>query len=161
MKLKAVSPLFLATLISGCALTSPVTSSQTDQDPAYQMLVKSARNIEQSLGALSEAEQFEKMKQNANQPRIFKQIRGMEQMITMPWYGTMEQAVTKLAVFSGFEVKFMGKPSVMPILVQIGRDPATVSDHLRNVGIQAGVRADIIVDPAQKIVEVRYGAGGV
>ncbi|WP_324826384.1 DotD/TraH family lipoprotein [Ralstonia pickettii] len=161
MRLQAVSSLLMTVLISGCASSQLNGSGTNEQDPAYQALMKSARNIEQSLSLLSEAEQFEKMRQNPNQPRIFKQIAGMEQVVTMPWQGTLEQAVSKLSAYSGFEVKFMGRPPATPILVQIGRDPATVSDHMRNLGIQAGSRADVVVDPAQKIVEVRYGNGGV
>ncbi len=161
MKLKAMSSLIFGALISGCATTQQVGTGSNEQDPAYQMLLKSAHNIEQSLTLLSEAEQFEKMKQNPTQPRIHKQIRGMEQMVTMPWRATLEPAVTKLASYSGFQVKFVGKPPVTAIFVQIGNAAATVSDHLRNIGIQAGNRADIIVDPNQKVVEVRYGNGGV
>ncbi|MDH0341973.1 DotD/TraH family lipoprotein [Chromobacterium haemolyticum] len=160
MKLQAVGSLLLATLITGCA-TPPHAATAEVQDPAYQSLLKSARNIEQSLTLLSEAEQFEKMKQNPTQPRVFKQISGMEQVVTMPWSGTLEQAVTKLANYSGYDPKFIGKPPALPILVQIGREPATVSDHMRNLGIQAGTRADLIVDPRHKVVEVRYGNGGI
>lgn len=160
MRLQAVGSLLLATLIAGCATTQRGTASD-EQDPAYQMLLKSARNIEQSLTLLSEAEQYEKMKQNPTQPRIFKQIPGMEQVVTMPWQGTLEQAVVRLVNFSGFTPKFVGKPPAVPILIQIGREPATVSDHLRNLGIQAGTRADLVVDPAHKIVAVVYGNGGI
>jgi len=161
MKIQALSPVLLSIAISGCGVSQVQGSGTADKDSAYQLLVKSAQNISSSLTLLSEAEQFEKMKQNPNQPRIYKQIPGMEQMVTMPWHGTLEQAVSKLAQYSGYEVKFMGKPPVTPILVQIGASPATVSDHMRNVGIQAGTRADVIIDPALKMVEVRYANGGV
>ena len=161
MKILALSPLLMSMVLAGCATSPSKGSDGEDKDAAVQLLVKSAQNISSSLTLLSEAEQFEKMKQNPNQPRIYKQVAGMEQMVTMPWHGTLEQAVSKLASYSGFEVKFMGKPPVTPILIQIGANPATVSDHMRNLGIQAGNRADVIIDPAQKIVEVRYSNGGV
>jgi len=160
MKPFAIGALLSAVLISGCA-SQIKPSGVNEHDPAYQALVKSARNIEQSLSTLAESEQFEKMKEMPSQPRIYKQIPGMEQVITMPWTGTLEQAISRLAAFSGFEVKFMGKQPVTPILVQIGREPATVSDHMRNLGIQAGTKADVVVDPASKVVEVRYGNGAV
>lgn len=155
LRLLSSSVVLCATGLVGCATQQPPVDKTAD--PAYQALVKSAKNIEQSLVSLAEAEQYEKMKNIPGQPRIFKQVRGMEQFVTMPWNGTLEQAVSKLAAFSGFEVKFMGKTPTLPILVMIGKDSATVSDHLRNVGIQAGDRADVIIDPAAKIVEVRYG----
>lgn len=161
MKIKTIHSVLLLAFISGCAIGPQKEEKPAAQQPdqALSMLHKTARSIEQSLTQLAEAEQYEKMKQKPNEPRIYKQITGMEGVVTMPWQGTIEQAVSKLAGFSGYEVKFMGKPPTIPILVQIGREPATVSDHLRNIGIQAGSRADIIVDPKQKIVEVRYGNG--
>jgi len=160
MRLKAASPLILVSVISGCAM-APAHGPASSEDPAFQMLQQSAQNIEQSLTQLSEAEQFEKMHINPTQPRIYSQIPGMEQVVAMPWHGTIEQAVTRLANYCGFTVKFMGKPPVSPIIVQIGVTPASVSDHLQNLGVQAGSRADIIVDPKQRLVEVRYAAGGV
>lgn len=163
MKIITIHALLVATLASGCASLGQQKDgprpATPQQDQAVAMLSKTARSIEQSLTQLAEAEQYEKMKQKPGEPRIYKQIPGMEMVVTMPWQGNIEQAVSKLAAFSGFEVKFMGKPPTIPILVQINREPATVSDHLRNVGIQAGNRADIIVDPKQKLVEVRYGNG--
>lgn len=161
MKINAIQTVILLAFISGCAVNPQKEESPASQqqDQALSMLHKTARSIEQSLTQLAEAEQYDKMKLKPGEPRIYKQIPGMEAVVTMPWQGTVEQVVGKLASFSGFEVKLMGKPPALPILVQIGRDPATVSDHLRNIGIQAGSRADIIVDPKQKIVEVRYGNG--
>jgi defect-in-organelle-trafficking protein DotD len=161
MKIRTIQAALLIAFMSGCSANSarderPMSSLQ---DPALLMLNKAASNIERSLTQLAEAEQFEKMKIKPKEPRIYTQVPGMEGLITMPWNGTIEQAVSKLAAFAGYEVKFMGKPPVIPILVQIGRDPATVSDHLRSIGIQAGARADILIYPPQKIVEVRYGNG--
>lgn len=159
MKIKTFSAIFLLAL-SGCVSNPPKVDAPVPQsDQALTKLEKTALSIQQSLNDLAEAEQFDKAKQKPNEPRIHTQIPGMEAVITMPWNGTIEQAVSKLAGFSGYDVKFMGRPPVIPILVQIGRGPATVSDHLRNIGIQADSHADIIVDPKHKIVEVRYAHG--
>ncbi|MCC0550110.1 DotD/TraH family lipoprotein, partial [Pseudomonas aeruginosa] len=110
--------LLVATLLSGCAGTGRGGDKNYSDDPAYQKLQETAKNIQQSLTQLAEAEQYDKMKNRPSQPRIYAQIRGMEQVVTMPWHGSLEQAVSKLASFSGYEVKFMGKPPAVPILVQ-------------------------------------------
>ncbi|WP_260630529.1 DotD/TraH family lipoprotein [Pseudomonas aeruginosa] len=153
--------LLVATLLSGCAGTGRGRDKSYSDDPAYQNLQETAMNIQQSLTQLAEAEQYEKMKNRPSQPRIYAQIRGMQQVVTMPWHGSREQAVSKLASFSGYVVKFMGKPPAVPILVQIGESPASISDQLRNVGIQARVRADIVVIPSHRVVEVSYTDGAV
>ncbi|WP_310699895.1 DotD/TraH family lipoprotein [Burkholderia multivorans] len=147
--------------LTACAMQPARDDNALSKDPAYQSLQRSAKSIQESLAMLAESEQYEKMKLKPHEPRIYAQIPGMEKVVTMPWQGTLEQATSKLASFCDYEVKFMGKPPALPILVQIGNDPATVSDLLRNLGIQAGSRADIVVDATQRIVEVRYGDGGL
>lgn len=161
MKIKAITAVVLLASISGCALgpQKEEKPASAQEDQAIAMLHKTARSIEQSLTLLAEAEQYDKMKVKPDTPRVYKQIPGMEAMVTMPWQGTLEQAVSKLCGVSGYEVKFVGKAPVLPILIQIGREPASVSDHMRNIGIQAGSRADLVVDAKVKLVEVRYGDG--
>ncbi len=160
--LQILSLSVLMLLVAGCVLTRQSgVKLDAEVDPIYPMLLQSARRIERSLTLLAEAEQFEKMQQSSNQPRITKAIPGMGQTVSMPWQGPLEKAVSKLAEIAGFTMKFLGRPPAIPILVQVGEDAATVSDHLRNLGIQAGERADVVVDPAQKLIEVRYGNGGV
>lgn len=162
MKKKLIcGSVLLAFILSGCAGQRSGAPKSYSDDPAYQKLQETAQRIQKSLAQLAEAEQYDKMKNRPSQPRIYAQIRGMEQVVTMPWHGTMEQAVVKLASFSGFEPKFMGKPPVVPIVVQITESPASISDHLRNLGIQAGTRADIVVNPTLRIVEVRYTDGAI
>ena len=68
--------LLVATLLSGCAGTGRGGDKSYSDDPAYQKLQETAKNIQQSLTQLAEAEQYEKMKNRPSQPRIYAQIRG-------------------------------------------------------------------------------------
>jgi defect-in-organelle-trafficking protein DotD len=146
---------------AGCANLPHGAPGADANDPAYKALVTSAQHIESSLSLLAEAEQFDKLKETPGTPRVYQQVPGMEQVITMPWTGTLEQAVAKLTAFAGYNIRMVGKPPITPILVTLGSEPASVSDHLRNLGIQAGTRADLVVDPNTRTVELRYGQGGV
>ncbi len=162
MLLQILSLSVVMLLAAGCVLTGQSgINAQAEVDPIYPMLLQSARRIEQSLALLAEAEQSEKGQRNPTRLRVVKTIAGMEQVLSMPWQGPLEKAVSQLAAIAGFTVKFLGRPPAIPILVQIGQDAATVSDHLHNLGLQAGSRADLVVDPAQKLIEVRYSNGGV
>ncbi len=162
MLLQMLSLSVFMLLATGCALThQDGINAQSEMDPIYPMLLQSARRIEQSLALLAEAEQSEKMQRNPVQPRTVKAIAGMQQIVRMPWQGPLEKAVNKLAAIAGFTVKFLGRAPAIPILVQIGQDATAVSDHLHSLGIQAGSRADLVVDPLLKLIEVRYGNGSV
>jgi defect-in-organelle-trafficking protein DotD len=150
--------LVVSVLLTGCGslLVNSSSAPVNGQDPALLMLQKSAQSIQQSLTRLSEAEQYEKMGINPTKPTVSPKIVGMEQVVVMPWHGAMEQAVTRLTSYANFSLRFLGRPPVLPIIVQLGAAPTSISDLIQNIGIQAGHRADIVVDPGLRVVEVRY-----
>lgn len=86
-------------------------------------------------------------------------------MVTMPWNGPLEPAVMRLAAEGGYEFKLLGRQPAVGIVVQIGPEPATIADHLRNLGIQAGTRSDIVIEPAaagrKGIIAIEYSNGGL
>jgi defect-in-organelle-trafficking protein DotD len=148
---------FLAALwISGCTTQHEPESHLNTQDEICPMLLQSAQQIEHSLRDLAQSEQFKLHSKHSEFPRIVEQVQGMEQLVSMPWQGPIEAIAKKLALLSHFEFKVMGRVPAIPILVHIPDSPATISDHLGNVGLQAGSRADVIVDPTRHIVELRY-----
>lgn len=167
MKITVHRPALALALISVCAGCNvlpekPTPTPAPDQDQVLVMLNRSARSIERSLVQLAEAEQYEKLKVRPGEQRSFKQIPGMEASVLIPWPGAqvpLEQAVKALADAAHFNVKYFGRTPVLPIIVQVSRESASISDHLRNIGIQAGSRADIVVDPKSRVVEVRYANG--
>lgn len=147
--------------LAACATTAPPAPT----DPAQAQLDATARSIQQSLQRLSEAEQYARMKVAPGTPHLLTQFPGLERAVTMPWNGPLEPAVMRLAAEGGYEVKVLGRPPAVPILVQIGSEAATISDQLRSLGIQAGDRADVAVAPmsaARKgIVVIEYRNGGL
>lgn len=153
----------LSLLLASCATVPP--PAPTPVDPAQQSLSATAASIQQSLRQLSEAEQYERMKVAPNSPRLRVQFPGLERMVTIPWNGPLEPAVMRLAAEGGYEFKMLGRPPALPILVQIGPEAATISDHLRNLGIQAGTHADVAVSPlttAHKgVIVIEYRNGGL
>lgn len=149
-------------LLAGCATTA---QPPAPTDPAQAQLDAAARSIQHSLRQLSEAEQYGRMKIAPGTPHLLTQFPGLERTVTMPWNGPLEPAVMRLAAEGGYEVKVLGRPPAVPILVQIGSEAATISDQLRSLGIQAGARADVAVAPmssAQKgVVVIEYRNGGL
>lgn len=143
----------LAATLAACASAPPAPATS---DATVVALNRSAAEVSRSITALAEVEQYDRFKRLPNQPGVYEQVPGMTQVVTMPWDGPAEAAARQLASQSGYTFKVSGKPPVIPVLVQLGTDPATISDLLRNVGLQAGARADVLVYPAQRIVELRY-----
>lgn len=145
-------------ILAACASTPPVPAAA---DSTLLALDRSAAEVSRSITALAEVEQYDRFKRLPEQPSVYEQIPGMTQVVTMPWDGPAEAAGRQLATQAGYVFKVAGKPPVIPVLVQLSNQPATISDLLRNVGLQAGSRADIYVYPAQRIVELRYSDAGI
>ena len=153
-----VSAVILAATLAACASTPPVPAPA---DATIVALDRSAAAVSRSISALAEVEQYDRFKRLPNQPGVYEQVPGMTQVVTMPWDGPVEAAVRQLATQGGYTFKVSGKPPVIPVLVQLTSEPATLSDLLRNVGLQAGSRADVLVYSAQRIIELRYTDAGL
>lgn len=163
MRLRSTLFLALVALLSGCATPAPKPAPAPD--PAQTRLTETASAIQTSLRRLAEAEQYERMKIAPNTPDLRRQFPGLDRTVTMPWNGPLEPAVLRLAAEGGYEVKVLGRTPSVPILVQLGPEASTIADLLRNLGHQAGVRADVAVAPQaagrKGIVVIEYANGGL
>lgn len=146
--------------LSACSSAPTVTTSPVGEDRTLQALERSAGDVSQSIRALAEVEQYDRFKKLPG-PTAYAQVKDMAQLVTMPWDGPIESAARTLTGYAGYEFKVAGRSPIIPILVRIGPAPATISDHLRGIGMQAGSRADLFVYPQQRIVELRYSDAGV
>jgi len=146
--------------VSACT-TTPPPREPTEADLTLRALSRSADDVSQSIRKLAEVEQYDRFKTLPGPIGPYEQVKDMAQVVSMTWDGPIEAAARQLAGQSGYQFKVAGRSPVIPILVRIGPAPASISDHLRNIGMQAGARADLVVYPQQRIVELRYSNAGV
>ena len=84
---------------------------------------------------------------------------GMGGTADIDWTGPIEQLLHKLADLTDYKVKILGAEPAIPIIVSITQTKAVIADILKNASLQAGKRANIMVFPANKIIEIRYNSG--
>ncbi len=88
----------------------------------------------------------------------------LQRSITVTWNGPVEPIARKLADRASYSFQVIGAPPPVPVVVSINVENTPVIDVLRSLGLQLGVRADIRVDGAARVVEIHYapvvGAGG-
>ena len=147
--------------MAACSSAPTKPAAPVALDPASAALNRSASEISQSIRRLAEVEQYDRFKKLPGPLGPYEQIDDMVQQVTMPWDGPIETAAEQLALHAQYTFKTTGRRPVIPILVRIGPESATVSDHLRSIGMQAASRADLVVYPQQRIVELRYSDAGV
>lgn len=151
-------PVALAALLgTGCA-TKPV--AVTPPDPVKVELSTAAQSVRTSLRQLAEAEQYDKLRRSPGPEAAAPVIPGLSRVVSVPWNGPLEPIVAKLAEMGGYRIEVAGHVPAIPILVSLGPAPASLAAHLRDVGLQAGQRADIVVDPQRRQVGVVYANTG-
>lgn len=124
-----------------------------------QELVLAAKKIETSLALLASAQEESNVPLLNTAPLITPE-GGMSGTADIDWTGPIEPLVRKLADMTDYKVKVLGNSPAIPIIVSISQEDAVIADILKNAGMQAGKRANIVVFPANRIIEVRYAKLG-
>lgn len=152
--------LFTISLI-GCSVTNKKsTTTTTDLSPANeieQQLLATAQSIERSLATLA-------MAQETNNPPLINTAPlvtaegGMGGTADIDWTGPVEPLLHKLAEMTNYHLKVLGNEPAIPIIISITQNKTIIADILKNACLQVGKRANIMVFPATKIIELRYNA---
>ncbi|TAL63638.1 MAG: type IV secretion protein DotD [Burkholderiaceae bacterium] len=146
-------------ILSGCA--TPPPPKPPASDAAQLQLAAAADDVRRSLKQLAEAEQFDKLHATPGTPDLGPALTGLNQTVSMPWNGPIEPILERIAALGGYTVMYVGKRPTLPILVSLGPSPTRAAALLQDVGLQAGDRANVVVDPATKRVGVIYADTGL
>jgi defect in organelle trafficking protein DotD len=118
-------------------------------------LVAAAQSIEQSLTVLAAAEKSENPPILDTTPLTTPE-GGMAGKADIDWTGPLAPLIQKIAAMTDYRVKLLGKEPPIPVLITISAKDTPIADILQNASLQAGKRAEILVFPAEKMIEVRY-----
>ena len=156
-------PLMLCCLLTtGCAVNEkgrhPQGASPDVNEEVARGLLGVAQSIEQSLGTLA-------LNQETNNPPLINTAPlitpegGMGGKADIDWSGPIEPLLEKIALMSDYQVKLLGNPPAIPIIVTVHQRGAVIADILKNASLQAGKRANVMVFPASRVIEIRYRSG--
>jgi defect-in-organelle-trafficking protein DotD len=82
----------------------------------------------------------------------------MMQPVSIRWSGPIEQIARVLAERAGLRFRVKGRQPAAPLIVNVDAYQEPVLHVLRDIGLQAGTRADLAIDSNDGVVEVRYAA---
>lgn len=129
-------------------------SSYEMTDVSYQ-LMKSAVSIEDSLRTLA-ASQEVYTKHAINTDVLVTPEGGMGGYASIDWSGPIEPLLERIGNMTMYRVKVLGPIPPVPVIVTISARERIVADILKDAGLQAGKRANLVVYPTSKIIELRY-----
>lgn len=118
-------------------------------------LADSAVAVSDSLHQLAEIEKAKNPQARLPSPPSADLI-GMNQLASLEWNGPIAPLVDKIAKATNYKARILGKQPAVPILISISAKDTPMADILRDATFQCGNKANIVVYPASKTIELRY-----
>ncbi len=147
--------------LTGCGGTGTNTQyvdssyDRRSQHAAETKLSEAATSVSRSLAELAAIERASHPHATLLSP-IDPDMIGMGQLASIDWNGPIGPLAKKIAEASKYKLNVLGKSPGIPILVSIFAKDTPLSDVLRDANFQCGSKANIVVYPASKIIELRY-----
>lgn len=158
----AAKCLVLATglLVAGCAQPG-ITPLAAEPDLVSTRIAQAAEKASTALQTISGIEQ---QRTPITPPAVAaaeayaSAPSNLTQPITVKWTGPLEQIVQTLAARAGMKFQTKGAKPPVPITVTVDAYEQPMIEMFRDLGLQAGQKADLAVDGQAGIVEIRYAA---
>lgn len=144
-----------ALMLVGCC-TAPCTPTPCNgSDNASVQLAEAATSISQSLTDLTAIEKTEAPPVN-NKSMPFPMSYDMDQMVAMDWSGPIEPLLQRISYMSNYNLRVIGVRPPIPVLVTIYAKNTPLGYILRDANFQAASKANIMVYPGIRVIELRY-----
>jgi defect in organelle trafficking protein DotD len=152
--------IILCASLSGCITKKQPKHPENSINNAEieSQLTDIARSIERSLGTLALTQETTNPPLLNTAPLVTPE-GGMGGTADIDWTGPIEPLIQKLAEMTDYKLKVLGTSPAISIIVSITQQKAIIADILKNTSLQAGKRANIMVFPANRVIELRYRAG--
>jgi defect-in-organelle-trafficking protein DotD len=138
----------------------PTISTAVATEPDI-VSVKLAQAADKASAALDSIANIEQQKNPAVPPMrddYADASPNMMQPVTLRWSGPVEQVTRTLAERAGLRFRVKGREPAVPLVINVDAYQEPILHVLRDIGLQAGTRADLMIDQNEGVVEVRYAA---
>ena len=152
---------FVLSVISVLLILAACTPRRVEQqlvvesDPVSLRLAAAADRASTALQTLASIEQVRTPGasiESANDD-IPQELR---RTMSLEWSGPIEPLLRRLADRAGYRLQLNGNRPAVPIIISVSSREKSVVEMLRDVGLQSGKRADVVIDVQNKVVELDY-----
>ena len=153
-KISILSTIPLLCMLAGCAQYKVDQQLVAEPDPVALRLAAAVDRASTALQTLASVEQ-------ARNPGVSIQAapsapKELRQAVSVDWVGPVEALAQSLADRAGYQLQVNGDRPPVPVVVSVQAREKSVIEVLRDLGLQVGRRAEIVVDPDRRIVELNY-----
>ena len=144
----------LAGSLTGCAQYKVDQQLVAEPDPVALRLSSAVDKASAALQTLASVEQSRNPGANLQMPPSAPVE--LRRTISVEWTGSIEPITRTRADRAGYQMQVNGNRPPVPVVVSLVAHDKSVVEVLRDVGLQAGQRADVVVDPERRVVELNY-----
>lgn len=156
MRRIAFTSVILVALVGLNACAQPKSRPvAVEPDPVALRLVEAADRAANALTNLAESEQLAASAAGPV-PAVPSPPEELRQLVTVTWVGPIEPLAAALAQRAGYAFQALGGSPPVPLIVDVNAIDMPMIELFRDLGLQAGFRADLAVDASRRVVEVRY-----
>jgi len=153
-KISILSTMSLLCMLTACAQYKVDQQLVAEPDPVALRLAAAVDRASTALQTLASVEQ-------ARNPGVSIQTapsapQELRQAVSVDWVGPVESLARSLAERAGYQLQVNGDRPPIPVVVSVQAREKSVIEVLRDLGLQIGRRAEIVVDPDRRIVELNY-----
>ncbi len=149
-----LSSALVALILSACAPQKVDQQLVATPDPVALRLASAVDKASIALQTLASVEQARNPNVSiATFPSAPQELR---RTVSVDWHGPIEPITRQLADRAGYQFQVNGDVPPAPVVVSLVARQKSVVEVLRDVGLQAGQRADIVVDTERRVVELNY-----
>ena len=145
---------FVPALLGGCPVGHGRELAVLEPDPVTLRLAEAADTASSALATLAMIEQART--ETPDIPMVAEAPEMLTRPISVSWVGPIEPITKRLADRIGYSFSRIGDVPSIPVVVNIDALQVPAIEVLRDIGLQAGSRAEIAVDAQNEMVEVRY-----
>jgi defect-in-organelle-trafficking protein DotD len=160
------SALLLSVLaLSACATKTEMPPVDRTRVEALNASVPDAATITARLAEAAQrtADAVENLSsiEQARTPELYSPVVNdappeLRLLVTVQWTGPWENLVKVMAERVNYDFRVIGKSPPTPVVVTVDARQQPYVDVIRNIGLQAAGRADLVLDSQNKVVEIRY-----
>ena len=136
----------------------PPQAVATEPDIVSIKLAQAADKASHSLDVIANIEQQKNPSVPPMQDDYANASPSMLQPVSLRWSGPLEQVSRTLAEHAGMRFRVKGRQPAAPVIVNLDVYQEPMIHVMRDIGMQAGTRADLSIDANEGVVEVRYAA---
>ncbi len=141
-------------LLSACTQYKADQQLVAEPDPVALRLATAADKVSSALQTLAAVEQSRNPALSVQAvPNAPTELR---RTVSVNWTGPIEPLLLSMVDRAGYQMQVNGSRPSVPVVVSVQAREKSLVDVLRDIGLQAGQRADVVVDPQRRVVELNY-----